>query len=138
MSDLPGPRNLVVFDDVCVLCSGFARLVLRADREGRFRFTSARSPLGRAVYERLGLDPEAMETNVVVVDGRPHLRLASFAAAMGALGWPWRALAAVGWLPRRVADPLYGLIARNRYRLLGRRACPLPPADLRGRLLDGP
>ena len=26
MTDLPGPRNVIVFDDVCVLCSGFARL----------------------------------------------------------------------------------------------------------------
>jgi predicted DCC family thiol-disulfide oxidoreductase YuxK len=76
-----------------------------------------------------------MDTNIVVVDGRAHLRLQAFAAAMGALGWPWRALAVAGWLPRPLADPLYALIARTRL-VWGRRTCPLPSAALRNRLVE--
>lgn len=127
--------DLIVFDGACVACSGFARLVARADRAGRFRFVTAQSPLGRALYRRHGLDPDAMETNIVVVEGRAHLRLYAFAAAMGALGWPWRALAVTGLIPRVLADPLYALIARTRL-LWGRRTCPLPSAALRGRLVE--
>ena len=107
----------------------------RADRRGRFRFVTAQSARGRALYVRHGLDPDLMETSIVVVDGRAHLRLHALAAAMGALGWPWRVLALAGLLPRLLADPLYALIARTRLRW-GRRACPLPSAALRGRLVE--
>ena len=45
-SRLPEPFDarhpLIVFDGVCVLCSGFVRMVVRLDRQSRFRF--ARSP----------------------------------------------------------------------------------------------
>ncbi|PWR20549.1 thiol-disulfide oxidoreductase DCC family protein [Zavarzinia compransoris] len=128
-------QDLVVFDGHCLVCSGFARFLARHDRARRFRFVTAQSPLGQSLYRRHGLDPVAMETNIVIVGGRAHLRLAAFAAAMAALGWPWRLLALSRFLPRVVADPLYRVIAENRYRL-GRRHCPLPSAELRGRLIE--
>ena len=128
-------NELILFDASCVLCSGWVRFVARADRAGRFRFVTAQSETGRALYREHGLDPDAMETNVVVADGRAHVRLQAFAAVVARLGWPWRALAVAGLIPGVVGDPLYDLIARNRYRLFGRRACPAPSAELRGRLV---
>lgn len=130
--DMP---DLIVFDSDCIICSGFARFVARHDKSARFRFVSATSALGRRHYAALGLDPDLMETNIVVIAGRAHLKMASFTAVMGALGWPWRLLTALRILPRPIADWLYDRIARNRYRI-GRRACPLPSEDLRGRLVD--
>lgn len=107
----------------------------RHDRARRFRFVTAQSALGQALYRRHGLDPAAMETNIVLVGGRAFTRLASFAAAMGALGWPWKILALSRFMPRMLGDPLYRLIAENRYRL-GRRHCLLPSAEVRGRLIE--
>ena len=132
----PEPASdLIVFDSLCVICSGFARFMTRHDRAGRFRFVTAQSPTGQALYRRHGLDPVAMETNIVNVEGRAHLKMAAFAAAMRSLGWPWRALAIAGRLPQPLSDWLYDGIARNRYRI-GRRDCPLPSAALRGRLVE--
>lgn len=47
------------------------------------------------------------------------------------LGWPWRAAALLRVVPRVLRDPMYRLVARNRYRLFGRRdTCWRPgPAD---------
>lgn len=127
--------DLIVFDSDCIICSGFARFVAKHDRTARFRFVSAASTLGRRHYAALGLDPDLMETNIVIIDGRAHLKMASFTAVMGVLGWPWRLLTALRILPRPVADWLYDRVARNRYRI-GRRACPLPSEDLLGRLVE--
>lgn len=130
-----GTDGLIVFDADCVICSGFARFVVRNDPSGRFRFTAATSPLGRSHYRRLGLDPDAMETNIVVTGGRSHVKMASFTAVMAALGWPWRAFMLLDLLPRPIGDWLYDRVARNRYRI-GRRACPLPSEALLGRLVE--
>lgn len=127
--------DLIVFDGTCVLCSGFARFMAKVDRAGRFRFVTAQSATGQALYLRHGLDPVALETNIVIVDGRAHIKTAAFAAAMRSLGWPWRALAIVNLAPLALADRVYDAIARRRD-LLGRRACPLPSAALRDRLIE--
>lgn len=132
-----GGRDLIVFDGVCVLCSGFFRLVLRADRRERFAFATAQSPLGQGLYAALGLPLDDFETNLVIVDGCIHQRLGAFAAVMGALGWPWRALAVAGWLPGPLGDRLYHGVARNRYALFGRRdVCMVPDARLRARFRE--
>ena len=130
-------RDLIVFDGVCVLCSGFFRFVVRHDRARRFSFATAQSPIGQRLYAALGLPTDEFETNLVMVDGVIHQRLSAFAAAMGALGWPWRAFCAVRWLPAPLADPAYHAIARNRYRLFGRaETCLLPDPALRARFVE--
>jgi predicted DCC family thiol-disulfide oxidoreductase YuxK len=131
----PPSSDLIVFDGACVFCSGFARFMARYDRAERFRFVTAQSTTGQALYLRHGLDPLAIETNIVLVEGRAHVKMAAFAAAMRSLDWPWRALAAAGAIPQPLSDWLYDGIARNRYRF-GRRACPLPSEALRGRLVE--
>ncbi|TIV69893.1 MAG: DUF393 domain-containing protein, partial [Mesorhizobium sp.] len=35
------PQPLIIFDGVCVFCSGFVQLILKLDREKRFRFATA-------------------------------------------------------------------------------------------------
>ncbi|UOA28200.1 DCC1-like thiol-disulfide oxidoreductase family protein [Pseudosulfitobacter sp. DSM 107133] len=130
-------RDLIVFDGECVLCSGFFRFVLRHDHAERFSFATAQSPLGQALYRALDLNPTEFQTNLVIVNGRIHENLDSFAAAMSALGWPWRALSVVRFIPAPIRHPLYRAIARNRYRLFGRyESCVLPTPDVRARFID--
>jgi predicted DCC family thiol-disulfide oxidoreductase YuxK len=129
-------QPLLVFDGVCNLCSGFVRFVLRRDRAGRFRFAAAQSPLGQALYRHYGLDAREFATNLLIADGRLHARMASFAAVMARLPWPWRALAVAGLLPRPLGDRLYDLVARNRYRWFGRTdQCMVPDAAVRARFI---
>lgn len=133
-----GQQDLIVFDGVCVLCCGFFRFVARHDQVQRFRFVTAQSDLGQRLYAALDLPRDDFETNLVIVNVRIHQRLDAFAAAMGGLGWPWRGLAALGLLPGVLKNPAYRVIARNRYRLFGRRDhCIVPDAQLRARFLDG-
>lgn len=132
-----GDHDVIVFDGVCVLCSGFFKFVVRTDTTGRFRFVTAQSPLGQAMYRDLGLPTDAFETNVVIVDGTIYQRLDAFSAAMRALGWPWRVLSVASWLPGFLKDPIYYAIARNRYKIFGQTdTCMIPTADQRARFLD--
>ena len=127
--------DLIVFDGTCIFCSGFARFLARYDRKVRFSFVTAQSEKGRALYRRYGLDPDLMETNIVIVDGVAHVKMAAFAVAVSAIGWPWRMFAVLGYIPRPLSNWLYDRIARNRY-LFGRRKCVLPSDELRGRIVD--
>lgn len=133
MTDSRG--DLILFDGTCVFCSGFARFVVRHDKLGRFRFVTGQSPTGRQLYEDHQLNPDLMETNIVIVDGKAHTKMGAFAAAMSALGWPWKLFSVVNLPPHQITDWIYDQIARNRYRF-GRRECPLPSPELRARLIE--
>ncbi len=127
---------LIVFDGACVLCSAFARFVARHDREHRFRFAAAQSPLGQALYRHYGLDPVTFETNLLIENGVGSGKLKAFAQIMTRLGWPWRAGAVVRVLPRGLGDQLYDVIARTRFRLFGRtEACAVADASWRDRII---
>lgn len=127
---------VIVFDAMCVLCSTNAQFVLRHDRRGHFRLASMQGEAGAALYRRFGIDPADPET-LIVVDGDRALRDSDAVLAIWrGLGWPWRAAGLLRVAPRRLRDPLYRWVARNRYRLFGKReTCWVPTPAQRERVL---
>ena len=125
-----------MFDGVCVLCSGFARFILKRDNSFAFRLAAAQSPLGQALFRHYCLDPETLETNLVLIDGRAYAKLDTVAVVAERLGGAWRVLALLRLLPRIVGDWVYDRVARNRYALFGRTEhCMLPPPEWRDRFI---
>lgn len=133
----PDDKPLIVFDGVCVLCSGLVRFVAARDHAATFRFTAAQSRLGIALFQHYGLDPVNYETNLLIADGRASAKMDAFVAIMSQLGGPLSIAALVGHLPNGLNDWLYDRIAMNRYRLLGRReTCIRPDASWRDRVIE--
>ncbi len=124
--------NLIVFDGECVLCSGFFRFMLERDRSRNFQFATAQSPLGQKLYRDLDLPTCDFQTNLVIVNGAAYQNLDAFAAAMRQLPGLWPLLSVCRFLPGLVKDPIYRLIARNRYTLFGKtKTCLVPGPDVK-------
>ncbi len=112
------------------------RLVVRLDRQKRFRFATAQSPFGEALFSKRGLRTDCYETNLVLVQGIAFTRFDSFIAVMVELGWPWRAASILRLLPRPLREWLYNRITKNRYALFGRKdRCDIPSPDMRERMI---
>lgn len=127
-SDPRAGRVLVLFDGVCNLCNGTVQFIMQRDPHGRFCFASQQSAAGIAAYVRAG-QTLPMPDSVIVID---DLGVSTHSAALlricHQLGWPYRILLAGRLIPRRVRDWMYGYLARNRYRIFGRReTCSVPP-----------
>jgi predicted DCC family thiol-disulfide oxidoreductase YuxK len=129
------PNDLILFDGVCVLCSGWVAFVIRRDPDARFRFVAIQTPYGRDLAERFGIDPDNPETNAAIMSGRAYFKSDSTLAVLIDLpGWRWARIAY--FVPERVRDLVYDLVARNRYRLFGRRdVCVVPPPDVARRFM---
>lgn len=132
-------RPVVVFDGVCVLCSGSMHFIQRHDTRDAFRFVLAQSALGQALFRHYGLPAENFDTVMVIDDGVLYTKVDAFAAVMRRLPGLWPALSGVRFIPSFLADAMYDLVAGNRYRWFGKReACLMPTAELRARFLpDG-
>ncbi len=133
---MEGDHPIIVFDAECVLCSANARFVLHHDRRGHFRLAAMQGMAGAALYRRFGIDPTNPETLIVVSGGKALRDSDAILAIWAGLGWPWRALTIFGLVPSMLRDPLYRFIARNRYRLFGKRqTCWVPTPEQADRML---
>ena len=134
--DFPDDKPLIVFDGVCVLCSASAQYVLRHDPQGRFRLTAAQSPIGQALYRHLGLSPTSYDTFLLVEGGRAFFKSDAALRVAGQLGPPWSLAGILRVLPGFARDAVYDVVARNRYRIFGRReTCFRPTAGQARRFL---
>lgn len=129
-------RPIIVFDSICPLCSAQVQFILSHDRQRRYRLAPMQGAAGMALYRRFGIDPADPDTFLLVEDGKAMRDSDAVIAILRGLGGPWRAAGMARIVPRALRNRLYRWVARNRYRLFGRRStCWVPSAEDRDRLL---
>lgn len=126
----------IVYDGVCVLCSRSIRFVAAHDPAAQFRFVPLQSHFGHYLAHKHGISVERPETFVAIIDGVASFRSdAALAIAARLKGLRWTKMLRI--VPRVLRDPIYDLVARNRYRWFGRYDhCELPSAALRSRVIE--
>jgi predicted DCC family thiol-disulfide oxidoreductase YuxK len=134
-ADAEGP--IVLYDGVCGLCDRSVQLILRHDRRGRFRFAALQSDAGRTLLERFHLSPESLDSVVLIDSGQAWRKSRAALRIARGMDAPWPMLWPLIVVPRPVADFLYDLLAKNRYRIFGKLdACMIPPPEVRARFLS--
>lgn len=128
---------IILFDAECILCSANARFILEHDKAAHFRLASIQSETGAALCRRHGVDPADPTTILLIEDDRVRRDSDAVLAIYGGLGFPWSIASAFRLIPATLRDPVYRWVARNRYRLFGKRAqCWVAPPEYRDRILS--
>lgn len=126
---------IIFFDGVCGMCNAFVDLMLRADREGVFRFAPIQGETAKALLPPLPDDARAWSM-VYLDEAGLHDQSDASLRVYRRLGGLW---AVLGWLrlvPRCIRNPVYRVIARNRYRWFVKRdTCRVPSESERARFL---
>ena len=127
---------ILLFDGVCNFCNDAVRFVVPRDPAGRLRFASLQSETGREIQQRFGLDPEDLDT-VVLLDGeRCHTKSGAVLRVARRLGGAWPLLWALWLVPSPLRDWAYDRFAERRYAWFGRSdECLVPTPDVRERFL---
>jgi predicted DCC family thiol-disulfide oxidoreductase YuxK len=135
--DVPTDRPVLLFDGVCNLCTGSVRWIIERDPEAQFRFASLQSDAGQALLEEFDLPTEDFES-FVLVDGEDCYTKSTAALEVARrLGLPYAALYPFVVLPRFIRDRAYDLVAKNRYRVFGKRdSCMMPTPEIQARFLE--
>jgi predicted DCC family thiol-disulfide oxidoreductase YuxK len=135
--------TVVFYDGVCGLCNRFVRFLIRRDRHRRLVFAPLQGTLARTLLVPRGYDPSNLDTVYAVADWRspaPQVltRAPAVVHALRQLGGAWAVMARVAsMVPTALANRLYDLVARKRYRTFGRLGvCPIPPPEWRDRFIE--
>jgi predicted DCC family thiol-disulfide oxidoreductase YuxK len=128
---------LVLFDGVCNLCNASVQFIIKRDPGSRFQFASLQSARGQAEMKRFGLDPTSLHSIIVIEGDRVYQRSNAALKIATTMGGLWSAFRLFYIFPRVFRDPVYNLIARNRYRLFGKQDhCMLPSPELKSRFVE--
>lgn len=128
---------IILFDGVCNLCNGSVQFVLKRDRGGYFKYASLQSESGQELLKKYGLPTDDYNSFVLVEGERVYTQSTAALRVARKLDGAWKILYGFILLPAFIRDAVYGLIARNRYRIFGKReSCMLPQPEWKSRFLD--
>jgi len=126
---------IIFFDGVCAMCNTFVNIALRIDRRKIFLFAPLQGSTARELLPPLSDDPA--EWSMIYLDETGiHDQLDASLEVYRRLGGVWFLLSLLRYIPHFIRDPLYRILARNRYRWFGRREqCRIPTESERQRFL---
>lgn len=130
--------HVVLVDGECVVCDGFAQFVAARDPQQLFFFETQQSNSGLQLLKDFQ-QPQDLSTIVLIEKGpkgeQCFMKSTAVLHVMEKLKFPWSLLSVFLLVPEGLRDWAYGVFARNRYRLFGRKdSCSLPSKVVRDQL----
>ena len=138
MPSRPGadPNPIILFDGVCNFCNRSVNFVIKHDRRGYFRFAPLQTSKGGEIARRHGIDPEQLDTFVLVENGRAYRKSGGALRVARRLGGPYALAYGLIGVPPFMRDLFYDWFARRRYRWFGKRdECMVPSPEVRERFV---
>lgn len=130
-------EKIILFDGVCNLCNAAVRFIIKRDPEGKLKFASLQSEVGQSLLKKYHLSQNEFHSIIFVCDDKAFQRSDAALQIARELKSPWPLIFSIGRImPRAVREWLYRIVAKNRYKLFGRRSeCMIPTPELRRRFL---
>jgi predicted DCC family thiol-disulfide oxidoreductase YuxK len=125
-------KPIIFFDGECNLCNGFVDLMLKIDTEQKFYLAPLQGTTAKQYLPPLPANPE--DWAIAYVDRKQTYQASNACLAIcGKLGGIWQIFTLFRLLPQDFRDFLYRIIASNRYRWFGKRACRLIDSNHNGK-----
>ncbi len=138
MSNEEEQYPVVYFDGVCNLCNQSVQVIIRNDKQKKFRFASLQSEAGKKLLTSMVTGGKPPPDSIILsYQGKILFKSEAALRIARILGGGWNILYSTIILPRFLRDAVYDLIARNRYRWFGKKdSCMIPTPELRSRFLS--
>ncbi len=128
---------VILFDGVCNLCNSFVQFVLKRDKKQTFQFASLQSTYGTALSTHFNLPTTRPETIVLYDKQKILTESDAVIKIVTSFGGIWKGIFVFIIIPRFIRNGFYRMVAKNRYKLFGKRdRCMVPTEDIKGRFLD--
>lgn len=130
-------KHIIIFDGICNFCSASIIFIYKQDKNATIKFTTAQSPIGEYLLQSYDTPLDFNESIVYIENGFPHTKSNAILKIATTLSWPWRLLAVFNFVPKFIRDGCYDFIARNRYKIFGKRTtCIIPTDSFKNRFIE--
>jgi predicted DCC family thiol-disulfide oxidoreductase YuxK len=129
-------KRIILFDGLCNLCDFSVQFIIKNDLSAKFAFTSCQSKEGKKLQILHGVDTIGDGTVIYIRGDDVFTKSDAALEITRDLDAPWKHFYLLRFVPGPIRDFFYTVIARNRYRLLGKKStCFIPNENLEERFL---
>lgn len=135
---IPKNKKIILFDGVCNLCNDSVQFIIERDKDDIFRFASLQSEVGQKLTSERGIDPEAMDSIILIEPGIAYYEKSTAALEISKhLSGGYSLLRYFSFLPEGFRNGIYDIIAKNRYKWFGKKdECMIPTPELKAKFLE--
>ena len=128
--------QVVLFDGLCNLCNGLVIFIIKRDTKSKFKFAALQSQPGQTLLRKFGLSENDINTLVYIKGEKYFLKSSAVLYLLKDLGGFWKIFFVFIIIPKFIRNIFYNLIAKTRYRILGKReTCMVPYPELQNKFL---
>lgn len=137
--------NIVFFDGVCNLCSSFVQFILKNEKNSSIKFASLQSDFTKDFFQKYNecngtiifpvIDNE-YQSVFYYSNGKLLDRSKAVFSIAKNLKTPYSFVRIFRFIPSRISDFFYKIIAKNRYRWMGKKnECWMPNPKYKARFV---
>ena len=126
----------ILFDGVCNFCNASINFIIDRDSKGIFKFAALQSEIGQELLKKFSLKTRDFDSIVALEGDKVYQKSDAALEIARKIDGIWKIFYIFKIIPAFLRNPVYDLIARNRYRFFGRTdACRIPTPELKARFL---
>lgn len=130
-------QAVLLYDGLCCLCNRTVHFLLRIDRRSVLHFAALQSTSAKSLLEQVDHSRPLPDGVVLIHNGKIYTESDAALKSLQLIGGIWKLLAMLRFIPNFIRNPIYRLVARNRYKWFGKYdTCPLPKPEWKQRFLD--
>jgi len=130
-------KQIILFDGVCNFCNFWVNFVLKRDKKDLFRFAALQSEKAKELTSKFKFDTSKLDTFILIAENKLYTKSTAALMICKQLNGLIKFLSPLIILPKFFRDFIYDLIAKNRYKIFGRReSCRIPTVDDKLKFLE--
>lgn len=128
---------MILFDGYCNLCSASVQFILRHEKMPYYSFSSIQSDFVSRNFPDLEVDKNYPDSVILIEEGKIFFQSDAALRILRRLKFPFYIFSFFRFIPKFLRDPVYRLIASNRYSLFGRsHSCYVPQDNVSERFFS--
>jgi len=120
-------HSIILFDGVCNFCNYWVNFTIERDEKSIFKFAPLQSEQGQILLQQYNLSPTNFDSFILIRGENVYVKSTAALMISKTLSGPAKMLYSFIFLPKFLRDFIYDLVAKNRYKLFGKRdVCRVP------------
>lgn len=129
-------KPVVLFDGVCNFCNYWVNFAIKRDRKKKLLFAALQGETAGRILDTYNILPTETSSVILIDNGKMYTQSSASIRISKYLHGGWKLFYALMIVPKFIRDPIYNIIARNRYRWFGKKdKCMIPTPELKERFL---
>lgn len=129
-------QPVLLFDGYCNLCSNSVQFVLKRNGKENVQFASLQSDLGAKTLRNSELPSDYTSSLVLLENGLIYVKSDAALRLAKHLNGLWKLGSIFLIVPKIIRNPIYNLVAKNRYKWFGKKeTCWIPEEKWKSRFI---